>query len=428
MHKYIRLIFLVTFALVCSPVSGQNLVTNPGFELLNNCPTGRSQIEVSPNYDYFPTALDWISPINTTPDYFSKCGTDSSIKIPYLRYDGFHEPRNGQACAGIAVFSGAPKNIYSDYWSEFVETRLASPLIAGHDYYVCYYVSLAYHARQTANIIAMDRIGARITANRTDTFCTAPMFIMKGIPDIESPPGLFITDTASWSCISGIFHATGGEQWLTVGRFYTDPVQVVTLYNPTKQPDSIHSTCYLLLDDVCVIDMINPSGTDTVIYAPDFPIVIGQGRPAGKYRWENGDTSLETKVYKTGTYIRNRWTECGYYADSFIVTDMAIESCLWLPNAFTPDGDGKNDKFGPGNQYCDLDLQNFNLSIFNRWGQLVYKTETPGDKWDGTYNGKPAEMGVYFYALQYTYGGKYSNSQQSAAGINLRRGEVTLLR
>lgn len=60
---------------------------------------------------------------------------------------------------------------------------------------------------------------------------------------------------------------------------------------------------------------------------------------------------------------------------------------LPIPNAFTPDGDGINDRFAKG-----LDIQ-----IFNRWGQLLYEGE---DGWDGTYNGDLVQAGTYYYIIR----------------------------
>jgi len=187
-------------------VSAQNLVTNPGFELKNKCPVDRSEIAYTPNYDFFGTVLDWVSPLNTSPDYFNRCGVDSTVRIPYLAFDGFHEPRHGDAFAGISMYSGHHADLTKDFWCEYLETKLSEPLIAGHDYYISYYVSMTYHIRNGYNTVAIDHIGARLTENMIDTICTAPMFFLPGPADIETPTGYFISDTAGWSLVAGIYH------------------------------------------------------------------------------------------------------------------------------------------------------------------------------------------------------------------------------
>ena len=425
MHRH--LIVIVLLALGGWKVSAQNMVTNPGFEVYNNCPSQRGQINYSPGYDTFLTVRDWVDPTNTSPDYFNRCGTDSSVRLPYLSVDGYHEPHSGDACAGIAVFSGNPVLDTTDYWSEYLETRLTAPMQAGHTYYVSFYVCLTYHGRTGYNIISVDRLGARLSNNMIDTLTPPPMFFMTGEEDISSPPGQFITDTINWTLISGIYHATGGEQWLTIGRFYEVPIKYEWLRTSELQPNS-NSICYMLVDDVCTIDMSTSTGSDTVVYSPQFPIVTGDSRP-GKYLWYNGDTTAQTKIPAVGSYVRERWDACVYYTDTFTADEMPVENCLWLPSAFTPNNEGENDLFGPGNSYCQPDFKSFRFVIYNRWGQQVFESFDAGEKWNGTFNGHNAETGTYYYILEYGYGGGFSALNSNAATApKLIKGDVTLIR
>ena len=70
-----------------------------------------------------------------------------------------------------------------------------------------------------------------------------------------------------------------------------------------------------------------------------------------------------------------------------------------LFNAFTPNGDGINDKFAPK---IDADFKYYQLIIYDRWGKSVFKTEDPEDAWDGTIHGHAqAADGVYYYVFTY---------------------------
>jgi gliding motility-associated-like protein len=72
-----------------------------------------------------------------------------------------------------------------------------------------------------------------------------------------------------------------------------------------------------------------------------------------------------------------------------------------LPNSFTPNGDGVNDRWGPGGR----GIAHGRLTIQSRWGRTVYSGQGPGAalRWDGTRpNGTPAPPGVYTYRLQVT--------------------------
>lgn len=69
---------------------------------------------------------------------------------------------------------------------------------------------------------------------------------------------------------------------------------------------------------------------------------------------------------------------------------------LYVPNAFSPDGDGINEIFmaqGTG-------LRDFRLRVFDRWGELLFETEDVLRPWDGTYKGSPAPTGVYVYQIR----------------------------
>ncbi|MCB0792705.1 MAG: gliding motility-associated C-terminal domain-containing protein [Flavobacteriales bacterium] len=92
---------------------------------------------------------------------------------------------------------------------------------------------------------------------------------------------------------------------------------------------------------------------------------------------------------------------------------------LYVPNAFTPDDDGVNDLFGPlGLGLAEAD---FDMTIFDRWGQAIFRTNKLGEWWDGSLaNGSPAMPGVYVWQIEFL--DKYRGFHDKA------RGHVTLVR
>lgn len=66
-----------------------------------------------------------------------------------------------------------------------------------------------------------------------------------------------------------------------------------------------------------------------------------------------------------------------------------------LPTAFTPNNDGKNDVF----RIIQIGLARYQLSIYNRWGQMIFQTSDASVGWDGTIDGEPAEIGTYVFQL-----------------------------
>ena len=74
------------------------------------------------------------------------------------------------------------------------------------------------------------------------------------------------------------------------------------------------------------------------------------------------------------------------------------EFLIYVPNAFTPDGDGKNDYFMPIVSGHDLD--NFEFLIFDRWGELIFESSSADQKWDGMHKGQKAKQDVYVWKLK----------------------------
>lgn len=68
-------------------------------------------------------------------------------------------------------------------------------------------------------------------------------------------------------------------------------------------------------------------------------------------------------------------------------------STLYIPNAFTPNGNQLNEVFVPVGQY----LYNYHLELYNQWGEKLFETEDCMQAWDGTYNGEKCPQGIYFY-------------------------------
>jgi gliding motility-associated-like protein len=89
-----------------------------------------------------------------------------------------------------------------------------------------------------------------------------------------------------------------------------------------------------------------------------------------------------------------------------------------VPNIFTPDGDGRNDKFYP---VMTCNALAYQFKIYNRWGLLIFETSDQDDKWDGTYRGNTVPEGVYFFLIKY-------NFDSSTGKLYDKVGSVTLLK
>lgn len=100
---------------------------------------------------------------------------------------------------------------------------------------------------------------------------------------------------------------------------------------------------------------------------------------------------LENKIYRVTAYKLgdNRITSTSNYAE--VIPPVSI----YIPNAFTPNGDGLNDSFGVKGE----GIRDYHLYIYNRWGVMIWESANPHQTWDGIYEGRPAEQGVYVYKL-----------------------------
>ena len=118
---------------------------------------------------------------------------------------------------------------------------------------------------------------------------------------------------------------------------------------------------------------------------------------------------LPNKVYRITAYQRgnNNITSTSNYAEVIPPTS------IFIPSAFTPNNDGINDDFGVKGE----GIQNYQMLIYNRWGEVIYSSTNPKEHWDGNYNNAPVENGVYVYEVF-----------AKGFGKRPKTGSVTLLR
>ena len=75
--------------------------------------------------------------------------------------------------------------------------------------------------------------------------------------------------------------------------------------------------------------------------------------------------------------------------------DLYYPLSLYVPTAFSPNGDGLNDTFGAVGE----GIETYKLTIYNRWGEVVFASHNVDQKWDGAYKGSPVPFGAYKYEV-----------------------------
>jgi gliding motility-associated-like protein len=145
---------------------------------------------------------------------------------------------------------------------------------------------------------------------------------------------------------------------------------------------------------------------DTVI-CKDHPIELtlhANVPPQAQAIWSTGNTQDSITISEPGKY----WvtvTEAACIGSDSMTLGEAICACTAaMPEAFTPNNDGHNDYYFPIIEHGCL-VRDYTFCVYNRWGEMVFSTHDPLDKWDGKYFGIPQDLGTYMYFVEYMVDG-----------------------
>jgi len=175
--------------------------------------------------------------------------------------------------------------------------------------------------------------------------------------------------------------------------------------------------------EVTVTDSIGPYTLFVVVMkAPDpnaafsanpNPSTIGSGPilfinesvGASVWNWDFGDGGVSTEQYPRHTFLNvGEFMVTLFVQNEYGCSDSTVRMIIvndlfafYIPNAFSPNGDGINDFFSPSGISADADA--FQLRIYDRWGQLVYCTTDINSPWDGSF-GEQVLQGTYSYLIE----------------------------
>ncbi len=175
----------------------------------------------------------------------------------------------------------------------------------------------------------------------------------------------------------------------------------------------------------------NPNAMQTTIVKKDLPctgygdegeasVIVNGGVPPYIYLWSTTPASTESKVtgLRFGYYFVEVLDALGCkITDTTYINPGDCCSEVFMPNAFSPNGDGNNDEFRVIST-AGIDLLQF--EIFNRWGQRIWQTSNYTEGWNGTFKGERQPIADYYYVFRYrclTDGKEY-----------IRKGNITLIR
>jgi gliding motility-associated-like protein len=104
-----------------------------------------------------------------------------------------------------------------------------------------------------------------------------------------------------------------------------------------------------------------------------------------------GQTVNLTRKYRVIAYKSGNPSVTSTSNETVVVPSMS----LYVPNTFTPNGDGLNDNFGAYGE----SVTEFTMQIYDRWGEKIFECADVKKHWDGSYKGKPAPQGSYVYQI-----------------------------
>jgi len=189
--------------------------------------------------------------------------------------------------------------------------------------------------------------------------------------------------------------ACGSYAWID-GNTYTSSNNTATHLITAGSSNGCDSivTLNLTISSNIIINL----GPD--LYVCDETVTLSPGTGFSSYTWNNNNTTeklLITNDYGTYHVTVTDIDGCVGYDEVEIIKECPAN--LWVPNVFTPNGDDKNEIF---NAVGD-NLTSFTLKVFNRWGNLLFETNSIDNGWDGTYQGSQVSSGTYVYLIDYSY-------------------------
>ncbi len=223
------IIFSIALLTIFIPTQAQNLVPNPSFEDTIYCPYIGEMNAIR----------DWSS-YSASPDYFNICA-DFQYGVP-LNSFGYQEPAEGNAYCGIFTYNNYlyPPNP-DTLFREMIGAELVVPLTINKKYYVSLKASLS-----SLDFCASNNIGVLFsTVPHIDLEQVASTWEIQNFAHINYQ--IIITNTTSWTTISGSFIADSAYRYIIIGNFFNN-------YNTEVLTFGQDTNClpYYYIDDICV--------------------------------------------------------------------------------------------------------------------------------------------------------------------------------
>lgn len=261
-------------------------------------------------------------------------------------------------------------------------TSITASICEGQTYY-------AGGANQTTSGIYKDTL---LTSLGCDSIITTTLTVNpKPKPDLGPDRNLCVSSAAIIT--PGTFNSYLWQDNSTQSNFTVNSIGTywvtVTSANNCTATDSLK----VLAIDTVPNNFLPPN--QLICYGNEVKISV----PGYKdYLWSTGSVSGNISLKDFGTFYLTVTDFNNCTGVDSIIISRANCIPIGIPNAFTPNGDGKNDVFKPT---INQAIQYFSFEVFNRYGQRVFNTREYGTGWEGTYKGKKQPAGSYVYRIKF---------------------------
>lgn len=328
--------------LLSFPIASQNLIPNSGFETYSALPNSVSQWSLCSQWTNCASTL-------ASPDYFHLDGSMGGDlpETPIAMVD----PHEGSAVMGFAA-----TGLKFEEYREYISVKLLSPLVVGNKYQFSFWFTNGEINEFTNAGLGTSDFGAYFSVIDPVQNNNEPI---QATPQVKMNTVLY---NREWVQISFNFYADVAAEHITIGVFGADGDKTINIIEG-EHP----LIAYYFIDDLLLEEI--PDETNAHEEPGDRP-VDSDSDPL------TGDIDPRPRPAE-------------------IVSEL--EEMYFIPNAFTPDGDGINDVFRP----VFPESYAYSVSIFDRWGNQIYWGSGQGSYWDGYTNGKRVPQDIYIWKIIY---------------------------
>jgi gliding motility-associated-like protein len=395
--------------MVCTGESVQLLASSPDVTEYTWTPgDGTLSCIECPN----PVASPTTSSTYTVLGEFEDCPIEASVQIQVVPNPVAEVIGDTEICIGVSIvlnqlqdtYPGTTWNWTSDPFDPTLDTNIPLPEVTPLETttYTLFVTNGVCDTlvQQVTITVVNDAI---LTVSADVTICEGESATLTAS---STEPGSFL-----WS-------NTGTDDAITVNPDNTDEYSVIFSNSCSDLYDTI------IVNVIEVVDVTILSDPDPILDTIQegeivtLTAVLAQPINGAVFSWSTGQTGqtiTTPAIAPSESYSVTVTTAEGCEYVATIDVD-AIPADFAIPNVFTPDGDDANDFFNVSSK-GNVEIRDF--KIFNRWGQLVYNNENPGNGWDGTFKGENAPSDVYIYMI---------TIDMPSGVVRNEKGDLTLIR